>query len=224
MDNANNISDLNTNTIYIDKEAPTDINLNIIPDSTSLVVNYNADDISSGLDTMPYRISVDDKIVDESTNDGWKSGSSYTINNLNQNTEYNIKLEVRDKVGNIATKTSYAKTLLSGPTILLYNVSSNTADISINSNGVSFQTIVSDGTNDYYIDKFGALTKTISWNNSKIVNIIGLNNDTKYTIKVKGGDGEILSGFSNILSFKTLTQGIVYPKYSIRKGIYDMKQ
>lgn len=84
----------------IDKEKPVINNLSLVETTRSIKATINALDNLSGIDTYSYYI--DDELKYKGTN------QTYLFDNLISNKEYNIKVEVKDKAGNINT---YKKTI-----------------------------------------------------------------------------------------------------------------
>ena len=84
----------------IDKEKPVINNLSLVETTRSIKSTINALDNLSGIDTYSYYI--DDELKYKGTN------QTYLFDNLISNKEYNIKVEVKDKAGNVNT---YKKTI-----------------------------------------------------------------------------------------------------------------
>ena len=86
----------------IDKEKPVINNLSLVETTRSIKATINALDNLSGIDTYSYYI--DDELKYKGTN------QTYLFDNLISNKEYNIKVEVKDKAGNINTYKNTIKT------------------------------------------------------------------------------------------------------------------
>ena len=100
-----------TTITNIDKLPPNDFEAQITTTTKSVKIVANTTDQvatseygCSGL--SGYRFSKDDG----STWTAWQENGTYTFNNLNQNTNFDLKIEAKDKAGNIITVSSKATT------------------------------------------------------------------------------------------------------------------
>lgn len=85
-----------TVNFQVDQTPPNFVSKNISSTETTITATESAVDSTAGLDSAPYRITIG------SLSSGWTANSSFTSTALLPNTAYNVKLEARDKIGNIA--------------------------------------------------------------------------------------------------------------------------
>ena len=102
-------SEINSQNLKIDKTAPT-LELEVNAQNEKIEVKAKANDKTSGIKQYSYFLGT--KTEEEIL---WQEPvitqePSHTFQNLQQGKEYQLKVEVSDKAGNVATKTTKAKT------------------------------------------------------------------------------------------------------------------
>lgn len=173
--------------VTVDKLAPILGTINMTSTDKSITASGSATDNVSGMAAKPYRYTVD------SIESDWITNTSYSVNSLTPNTEYQVKFEARDVVGHIASKEETICTKSQIPDLSITNATETTLEISTqdqNPQATEYQIKV--GTS--YIDQLGKLTSSPTWitlTNKKII-LTGLTSNTSYNIgaKTRNQEGE----------------------------------
>ncbi len=178
----------------VDKTPPTITKFNIISTANSMTIEGAASDDAAGMGDEiypPYRYTITDGV--NTWQSDWKTQTTHTQSSLHPNRNYTIKLEARDKVGNIKDSTITAYTKAEIPTITTNNITTNTMDIQIDDNNPA-NTKYSIAAGTKYVSSGGALTTTPQWITltNKRIKATGLTPNTSYiiTAKARNGAGE----------------------------------
>ena len=195
-DNAGNWSQLYSQTIGIDKTAPTNsiASVNVVSNSEIDVnATTSTDGSGSGLPSKPYQFKVD------STELGWQSTTSIQSTGLSPNTQHSFSMETRDLVGNTSGYSSIVQkyTLANPPTGLALSATQTQVSASwlANSN--------SDGT-QYYIEDANTPVNNSSWTTVNSWAFLGLTCNTTYNFHVKAENGDrVATDYSGTATIQT---------------------
>ncbi|WP_066494852.1 fibronectin type III domain-containing protein [Abyssisolibacter fermentans] len=200
--------------ITVDIVSPNIDSFNVVPQAGSIIVSGSATDTASGLHGTPYRYTVGDKIS------SWISSSTYNCTGLTPNSLYNVKLEVRDRVGHISDKHQNIYTKVQKPNIILNNATEESITFSIQDNNpLSTEYQIKIG--NQYLDQSGSLTATANWIilSEKMLEINGLSSNTKYGIIATAKNHDGLQEISNTFNAMTLAQPPFIEVNNERKSI-----
>lgn len=136
----------------------------------------------------------------------------YTQNGLQPNTEYIVKVEVKDKSGNTATQTKKVYTKAQVPTVTLGNVSNTSLDVVVSDSNPS-NTLYQIISGADFVDQSGSLSNTPVWiklDNKRItVNSLDMGSYYVFRVKAKNNSGirTIYSGQADVTT-ESITVGI----------------
>lgn len=204
----------------VDKTPPVISTLGATTTDNSITITGGASDAVAGLDPLPYHYTVTDGT--STYQSGWKAGTTHTQASLQPNRNYTVKLEARDKVGNISQKTITVYIKAQRPTVTASNSAATAIDIIVSDNNPSnTQYQIMAGTK--YISSAGILADAPQWItlSNKRIRATGLTPNTTYgiTAKARNGANEETSA-SSAINGTTLPRApenvTTYPdKYSI---------
>jgi hypothetical protein len=171
----------------VDKTPPNIASLTVTSTANSITVTGSASDATAGMGDNtypPYNYTV--TVGTSNLSSGWTTENPFIQESLQPNRNYAIKLEARDRVGNIGERSITAYTKAAIPTLTVRNITTNTMDIQINdSNPANTQYSIAAGTK--YVSSSGALTSTEQWIalTNKRIKATGLAPNTPYKITAK---------------------------------------
>lgn len=168
----------------VDKSAPTISKVNTETTALSAKLTVSATD-TTGLSSNAYRFTING-ITSE-----WLSTNYYNIDKLTPGTNYNYRVEVKDKGGNIAVTDSSFFTNMEKPIVSAVALSENGLRINIKDNNpalTKYRIKIGNG----YVDSNNTVTSSEKWitleNNptygEKTVNLSKLSSNMEYTIAV----------------------------------------
>lgn len=154
-DNAGNSNIVGTtNPFYIDNTVPSlQLSLEEVSGAeaaSTIKIQVNASDANSGINNSSYKYYIKEKGEDYSEAGNVSvSGSTLTFKNLKANTEYTIKVEVADNVGNTTYKeiTITTGTVAGGDTVITHQIIPD----SWTNESVSLNLSLADGYDGYKI-------------------------------------------------------------------------
>ncbi len=187
----------------VDKYPPSigTVKLEAAEGGKSIIAAGSASDNVSGLHATPYRYLLGSTVYKS-----WSSNASCTISSLIPNTQYTVKFEARDAVGNIssASKTIYTKAQL--PQLSLASPTETSIAVSVSdSNPAATQYQLMAGQS--YVSGDGTLTAQPEWITltGKKLTVRGLTPGTQYTFKAKARNNESAeTAFSQVKTGTTL--------------------
>lgn len=195
-------SNLAVISFIVDHNTPPTISqINTSSTTNSITVSCAAQD-NIGLHASAYRFTVN------SSPTSWIANSSHTFSSLSPNVIYAIKVEVRDKGGNIKSETRNVCTKALVPSLSIKNPSSYTLDVQIvdtNPAATVYQ-IVNTATNKY-LTSSGDETTISTWirPGNMILTVRNLSPQTTYSYKVQAKNQEdSVTGFSSPATGTTL--------------------
>ncbi len=204
-------------SITVDNGYPVLSNVDFSSDDASVTISGTATDTIDDQASLQYRYTVGSNTSD------WMSDSSHTISSLQPDTEYNAKMEVKDKAGHISTQEQKIYTKAQIPQIEIGNIGKNSVDIRINDKNpstVKYMIMVDSG----YVSSTGDITVTPEWLSleDKKITVIGLSPNTQYIyrIKAKSSEGEetALSAEKSVITIASPPENI-----SLQPGISSIK-
>lgn len=202
----NDITSTTIVAIIVSETGPTIGNVSTTSTETSITVTGDATSTVQDLATAPFRYTVGNNVS------SWTASKTYTQNNLSPNTQYLVKFEAQDKIGETSSSMLNVFTLAQMPTVSTSGVTSTTSNIILtDSNPAETQYQITLGTQ--YLGSNGLLTDSPSWitvplmtGATKQITVIGLTPGTLYTIKAKARNGAgVESSLTSGTSFRTLT-------------------
>lgn len=197
----------------VDNTPPVIDDVKIVPDGEDFLIYVDAYD-PSGLDTNPYEASImyyyfEDRLdSDYWVSSKWSATSPFRFDTIEKfNRVENVKISVKDAVGNINNKFVWLYIPPKRPNIEVTNF--GYFDFLIE----GFDTTLWHEINvneDYYVDVNGLLSEDVSsyryWDGEAYVN--GLEPGTTYYVKARGkqdaGDEDSFSAFSDEIEVRTL--------------------
>jgi subtilisin family serine protease len=192
-----------TITFKVDKSAPSIATPTISSSANSITVTVSATDSGAGLDQYPYRFTIGNETT------GWLSSNIYTSSaTLMPNTQYSVKVEVRDATTakHTAQYSTNVYTRAAVPDITVSNCTQTTFDCTISDNNPSntyYQIVVGNK----YVSQSGSLVDSATWitlTNKKIT-VTGLTANTSYTVKAKAKNASgVDTGYSSSKTATTL--------------------
>jgi hypothetical protein len=171
--------------IRVDKTPPQINSLLLNSSSASITATCTANDTIAGLDLNPYRYTVE-------TATSWIKLNPYIKSGLTPNRIYNVKLEVKDAAGNIASTTNSIFTKAAIPSLTISSITSNSLSVITSDNNPSetqYQISVNNGTQ--YVTPEGKLNSTPVWITfyNKNITVAGLDSSSTYTFTAKAKNG-----------------------------------
>ncbi len=172
-------------SIIVDNGYPVLSNVDFSSDDTSVTILGTATDTVDDQPSLQYRYTVGSNTTD------WMPDSSYTVSSLQPGTQYNAKIEVKDKAGHITGQERKIYTKAQIPQTEIENTGKSSVDIRINdknSSTVKYMVMV----DSKYVSITGDLTVTPEWLSleDKKLTVIGLSPNTQYIFKIKARNGE----------------------------------
>ncbi|RCX18766.1 von Willebrand factor type A domain-containing protein [Anaerobacterium chartisolvens] len=187
----------------VDRYPPSigDVKLEAVEGGRSIIVTGSASDNISGLHSTPYRYSVGSTVYQS-----WSSNASCTISSLIPNTQYTVKFEARDAVGNISGVSKAIHTKAQAPQLSLGSPAETSIDVSVSdSNPAATQYQLMAGQS--YASQDGTLTSQPVWITltGKKLTVRGLAPGTQYGFKIKAKNNEgVETEFSQVKTGTTL--------------------
>ncbi len=166
--------------VIVDNSPPTIGTINVTSDATTINITGSATDTVSDAASIQYRYTIG------STTSDWINDPSYSISSLSPNTEYYVKFEARDKVGNVSYIEKNVRTKAQSPQITISNNRENTLDLSINdSNPATTQYQILAGSR--YVSASGNLVSSPEWITvpGKKITVTGLTPNSQYMFSIK---------------------------------------
>ncbi|TBL71235.1 fibronectin type III domain-containing protein [Paenibacillus thalictri] len=167
--------------ILIDKSPPQLDSYNVVTSDSSIQISGTATDALSGLDSNPYRYTVGSEVS------GWSPSNTYVKGGLSPDTGYYVKLETRDKLGQISAREETVYTGAQLPAVSLNRTAETSLELTFadaNPSQTKYQVLVSG----QYVNQSGTLTTTPVWisaSASKIISVSGLVANTAYSVQAK---------------------------------------
>ncbi|MFE5319169.1 fibronectin type III domain-containing protein [Paenibacillus sp. NPDC056579] len=170
--------------ITVDKSPPGIDSFSVTSTDTAVQLYGSASDSGAGLDTSPYRFTVGS---DASV---WMGSGSYTKGNLTPNTEYVVKFEARDRLGQMAVRDTKVYTKAQIPALSLNNSQETALTITLRDNN-PIQTKYQIVANGQYVSQSGTLTNNPEWITvaNRSVQVTGLVSNTNYTFEARALNG-----------------------------------
>lgn len=169
--------------------------------TNNIAVTGRATDNGSGLAAQPYGFIIG------SANSGWRTNTSYGVNNLTPNTSYNVTFQARDTVGNVFSETVSRYTLAQPPNIDVQSTGLTDMNVRLNDDNPS-HTQYEIMVDNQYVQANGQLSNTpqrIALNN-KSITIQGLEANTRYNVKARAYNEEQIATSQNTLNVYTKPQ------------------
>ncbi len=173
-----------TLTLMVDRTPPVINSFTASSTDTSISMNATASD-NGDLAPEAYRYSVGSHVS------AWTNQASYQLTGLTSNTNYAVKLEVRDKAGNIAATTIQRYTKAKTPSLNVAGVSESGVTLTV-SGGNSSATPVQIQAGTLYVTATGTFSTNPAWitPTNNIVTVTGLQPNIKYTFNAKAKNAE----------------------------------
>lgn len=164
-------------SIYVDKTKPTINSVNINTTTKTANITVSASDAGAGLAPAAYRFTCN------GTTSEWLTSNIYTPSGLSPSTNYNLKVEVKDKVGHIATNEVVFQTKLDIPTITASPIPGGYMTVSISDSNNHNTTLYKIKVGDTYIkNDWMNLNNLNEYNGQAAIADVGFN--TMYNITV----------------------------------------
>lgn len=182
--------------------------------ATTITAGGSATDSIAGLHSAPYRYTIG------SAASNWTSASSFTKNNLTPNTSYSVKVEARDALGHIASRSLLVRTEAQMPELTIKKTGESYIDLSFNQDHNPADTPYQIQIGNQYVSSTGVLSNTASWLtlSGKQVRVTGLTPNTSYSIKSKAKNAANKeTAFTTIQFTRTLSP----PPTAISSEIYQ---
>ncbi|MFC6232535.1 fibronectin type III domain-containing protein [Paenibacillus allorhizosphaerae] len=169
-----------TVSVLVDKSPPAIENVSYNSTETSISVSMTATDAISGLDSSPYRFTIDSEAG------AWTTATSSEKNNLLPGTGYSVTLEAKDAVGHIASQVQRMYTKAQIPALSASQAGEDTLELSVsdgNPSATEYQLVA----NGQYVDASGNLTASPVWIApvNKRITVKGLTPNTGYALQAK---------------------------------------
>ncbi|GEM_PF-1006785 len=169
----------------IDGTGPQLNNLSVASTESSIMVAGTAVDTPAGLAPKAYRYTIGNHVS------AWTEQASYQQTGLTPNTAYNVKLQVRDAVGNISSRQSQVHTKAEVPDLRVGEVGESNVELVFQDNnptGAPF--LIQSGSQ--YVNASGMLSATPQWVTltGKRITVKGLASNQTYTFQAMARNAE----------------------------------
>jgi len=187
---------------YIDGTGPTLSEVSHTSTDSSITAAGTAVDTPAGLAPKAYRYTIGNHVS------AWTEQASYQQTGLTPNTAYNVKLQVRDAVGNISSRQAQVHTKAEVPDLRVGEVGESNVELVFQDNnptGTPF--LIQSGSQ--YVNASGALVATPQWVTltGKQITVKGLASNQTYTFRAMARNVEqVETDYSSEVEGTTLAE------------------
>jgi len=186
----------------IDGTGPQLNNVSVASTESSITVAGTAVDIPAGLAPKAYRYTIGNHVS------AWTEQTDYQRTGLNPNTAYNVKLEVRDAVGNISSRQSEVYTKAEVPELRVGEVGESNVELIFQDNN-PIGSAIQIQSGSQYVNASGMLVATPQWVilTGKQITVKGLASNQTYTFKAMARNAQqVETVYSSAVKGTTLAE------------------